>query len=266
MEFPCYIFDEDITHVEGDLNPVRDIEIINTELIFADLESIERRITKVEKQAKSGEKEILEELDELNRLLDKLQQGINLREIEKNRYTNKIIRDLKLLTAKPIIYVCNVNEEDLIYNKENEYVQQLKIYAKNQGAKVITVSAKIESEIAELDESEKEEFLKGLGIENTGLDKLIHASYQLLDLIVFLTAGEKEVRAWPVRKGSSAPEAAGKIHTDIQRGFIRAEVVDYQRLLNDGSLSNSRIKGNLRLEGKDYIVKDGDVCTFRFNV
>ncbi len=258
--------DEDITHVEGDINPVRDIEIINTELIFADLETIERRITKVEKQAKSGEKEVLEELDELNRLLDKLQQGINIREIKKNRYTFKIIKDLKLLSAKPIIYVCNVNEEDLIYGRENEYVQQLKTYAHNQGAKVITVSAKIESEIAELDKDEKKIFLEDLGIKNTGLDKLIKAGYELLDLIVFLTAGEKEVRAWPVRKGSSAPEAAGKIHTDMERGFIRAEVVDYNRLIKDGSLSQARDQGNLRLEGKKYIVQDGDVCTFRFNV
>ena len=258
--------DEDITHVEGDINPVRDIEIINTELIFADLETIERRITKVEKQAKSGEKEVLEELDELNRLLDKLQQGINIREIKKNRYTFKIIKDLKLLSAKPIIYVCNVNEEDLIYDRENEYVQQLKTYAHNQGAKVITVSAKIESEIAELDKEEKKLFLEDLGIKNTGLDKLIKAGYELLDLIVFLTAGEKEVRAWPVRKGSSAPEAAGKIHTDMERGFIRAEVVDYNRLIKDGSLSHARDQGNLRLEGKKYIVQDGDVCTFRFNV
>jgi hypothetical protein len=258
--------DEDITHVEGDINPVRDIEIINTELIFADLETIERRITKVEKQAKSGEKEVLEELDELNRLLDKLQQGINIREIKKNRYTLKIIKDLKLLSAKPIIYVCNVNEEDLIYERENEYVQQLKTYAHNQGAKVITVSAKIESEIAELNKDEKKLFLEDLGIKNTGLDKLIKAGYELLDLIVFLTAGDREVRAWPVRKGSSAPEAAGKIHTDMERGFIRAEVVDYNRLIKDGSLSQARDQGNLRLEGKKYIVQDGDVCTFIFNV
>ena len=258
--------DDDITHVEGDLNPVRDIEIINTELIFADLESLERRKEKVEKQARSGEKEYVEELKELNRLTDKLGEGINIREIEKNSITKKIIKDLKLLSAKPIIYVCNVNEEDLIYNRENKYVNELKTYAHNQGAKVITVSAKIESEIAELNENEKKDFLEEIGIDNTGLDKLIKASYELLDLIVFLTAGEKEVRAWPVRKGSSAPEAAGKIHTDLQRGFIRAEVVDYNNLLSDGSLSNARDNGNLRLEGKNYIIKDGDVCTFRFNV
>jgi len=258
--------DDDITHVEGDLNPVRDIEIINTELIFADLESLERRKEKVEKQARSGEKEYVEELKELNRLTDKLGEGINIREIEKNNITKKIIKDLKLLSAKPIIYVCNVNEEDLIYNRENKYVNELKTYAHNQGAKVITVSAKIESEIAELNENEKKDFLEEIGIDNTGLDKLIKASYELLDLIVFLTAGEKEVRAWPVRKGSSAPEAAGKIHTDLQRGFIRAEVVDYNNLLSDGSLSNARDNGNLRLEGKNYIIKDGDVCTFRFNV
>lgn len=258
--------DDDITHVEGDLNPVRDIEIINTELIFADLESLERRKEKVEKQARSGDKEYVEELKELNRLTDKLGEGINIREFEKNNITKKIIKDLKLLSAKPIIYVCNVNEEDLIYNRENKYVNELKTYAHNQGAKVITVSAKIESEIAELNENEKKDFLEEIGIDNTGLDKLIKASYELLDLIVFLTAGEKEVRAWPVRKGSSAPEAAGKIHTDLQRGFIRAEVVDYNNLLSDGSLSNARDNGNLRLEGKNYIIKDGDVCTFRFNV
>jgi hypothetical protein len=258
--------DENITHVEGDINPVRDIEIINTELIFADLESIERRKDKVEKQAKGGEKTVLEELKELKRIQENLQMGTNIREIEKNRVTKKIIKDLKLISAKPIIYVCNVNEDDLIMNRENRYVQELKTYAHNQGAKVITVSAKIESEVAELDENEKKDFLEELGINNTGLDKLIKASYELLDLIVFLTAGPKEVRAWPVKKGSSAPEAAGKIHTDMQRGFIRAEVVDFKRLLDDGSLSNSRDNGNLRLEGKDYIVKDGDVCTFRFNV
>ncbi|MCF8008611.1 MAG: redox-regulated ATPase YchF [Halanaerobiales bacterium] len=258
--------DHNITHVEGDINPVRDIEIINTELIFADLETITRKIIKVEKNAKSKDQESIKELKELKRLLDYLEQGTNIREIERNVYTERIIKNLKLLTAKPIIYVCNVNEKDYLNNIENRYVRELKSYLKNQSGDFITVSAKIESEIAELIGEERKEFLNELGIKVTGLDKLIKTSYKLLDLIVFLTAGDDEVRAWPVKRGSNAPQAAGKIHTDLERGFIRAEVVDFSSLIVDGSLSKARDKGNLRLEGKSYIVRDGDVCNFLFNV
>ena len=258
--------DEDISHVDGELGPRRDIETINTELMLADLDTLDKRLEKTERKAKSGEKEHLKELEELKKLEEALAEGKNIREIDHNEISKRLIKELQLLSAKPIIYVCNIDEKDITNEEDNEYVQEVKEYAHSEGAGVVTISAQIEADIAELDEEDKELFLDDLGIERSGLDTLIKAGYDLLDLITFFTAGKKEVRAWTVKRGSTAPESAGKIHTDMQRGFIRAEVVSYEDLLNAGSIAEAREEGFLRLEGKDYIVKDGDVCFFRFNV
>ncbi|MFW6281650.1 MAG: redox-regulated ATPase YchF [bacterium] len=260
----CFTND-DITHVNNNINPIRDIETINLELMLADLATIEKRKKKTEKAAKSGDEKILAELKELNNLQEKLEQGINIRQIDLNNITQKLVRELQLLSSKPVIYVCNVNEND-INAKYNKYVEEVKEYATLEGAEVITVSAKIEADIAELDPEDSKLFLEDLDIEKSGLDRLIRAGYELLDLITFLTAGEKEVRAWTVKKGSRAPEAAGKIHSDMERGFIRAEIVSCDEFIESGSYKMSREDGVLRLEGKNYIIQDGDICNFRFNV
>ena len=257
---------EDIAHVDGELGPKRDIETINTELMLADLATVEKRLEKAERKAKSGAKEDLKEVEELKKLKDALETGKNIRELKFNDITNNIIKELQLLSAKPIIYVCNINENDINNPEDNKYVKEVKEHAQEEGAGVVKISAEIESDIAELDNEDKELFLNDLGLEQSGLDTLIKEGYDLLDLITFFTAGKKEVRAWTVKRGSTAPEAAGKIHTDMQRGFIRAEVVSYQDLVKAGSIAAARDEGYLRLEGKDYIVKDGDVCFFRFNV
>ena len=258
--------DENIAHVDGELGPKRDIETINTELMLADLDTLEKRLEKTERKAKSGNKEDLLELEELKKLKEALEKGQNIRELELNEISSKLIKELQLLSAKPIIYVCNIDESDINNVENNEYVQEVKEHADTEGAGVVTISAEIESDIAELEEEDKKLFLEDLGLNRSGLDNLIKAGYDLLDLITFFTAGKKEVRAWTVKRGSTAPEAAGKIHTDMQRGFIRAEVVSYQDLVEAGSIADARDKGYLRLEGKDYIIKDGDVCFFRFNV
>ncbi|MFW6008367.1 MAG: redox-regulated ATPase YchF [archaeon] len=258
--------DENIAHVDGELGPKRDIETINTELMLADLDTIEKRLEKTEKKAKSGDKKDLLELEELKKLEETLARGKNIREIELNEISKRLVKELQLLSAKAIIYVCNIDEKDINNSEDNKYVKEVKKHAQKEGAGVVTISAEIESDIAELDDEDKEFFLKDLGLERSGLDNLIKAGYDLLDLITFFTAGKKEVRAWTVKRGSTAPEAAGKIHTDMQRGFIRAEVVSYEELVSAGSIAAARDKGYLRLEGKDYIVKDGDVCFFRFNV
>jgi len=255
----------DITHVDGSLNPVRDIETINTELILADLLTIEKRIEKTSKKVKSKEKKYLEELNELEKVKDSLEKGENIRQLELNKGTKKTIKELQLLSAKPVIYVCNIDEND-INNYDNEYVREVKAYASKEGAQVITVSAKLEADIAALDKEDEKVFLAEMGLENSGLDRLIKASYKLLDLITFLTAGVDEVRAWTVKKGSTASQSAGKIHSDIERGFIRAETVAYEDLIKCGSIIQARENGLLRLEGKNYIMQDGDVCYFRFNV
>lgn len=260
----CFTND-DITHINNNINPIRDIETINLELMLADLATIEKRKKKTEKAAKSGDEKILAELKELNNLQEKLEQGINIRQIDLNNITQKLVRELQLLSSKPVIYVCNVNEND-INAKYNKYVEEVKEYATLEGAEVITVSAKIEADIAELDPEDSKLFLEDLDIEKSGLDRLIRAGYELLDLITFLTAGEKEVRAWTVKKGSRAPEAAGKIHSDMERGFIRAEIVSCDEFIESGSYKMSREDGVLRLEGKNYIIQDGDICNFRFNV
>lgn len=258
--------DSNITHVEGGLDPLRDIEIINTELCLADLETIEKRIERTHKLVKSGDKKAQAELAVLNRIREMLEQAQPARRVEMTEDEAVLIRDLNLMTLKPVLFVANISEDEIASPDDNQYVQQVKEYAAQEGAEVIAVSAKVESEIAELDDEEAKEFLGELGLDESGLDKLIKASYKLLGLMNFFTAGEDEVRAWTIKKGTKAPQAAGKIHTDIERGFIRAEIVSYDDLMAAGSNAAAREKGNVRLEGKEYVMQDGDVTYFRFNV
>jgi len=257
--------DSDVTHVDGEVNPLRDIEIINTELIMADLATVEKRIEKTEKMAKSGEKQYLDELVELNKIKSALEEGIKVIQLQPGEKGKKLIHELCLLTAKPTIYIANIDEEE-VGQEDNEQVKRVKDYALKEGSGVVKISAKIEADLTELEENEARAFLEELGLKESGLDRVIRAGYHLLNLITFFTCGEKEVRAWTVRRGSTAPEAAGKVHTDMQRGFIRAEVVSYDDLARAGSINKAREEGLLRLEGKEYIVQDGDVCYFRFNV
>lgn len=258
--------DPHVVHVDGSVDPIRDIEIINLELIFADLESLEKRLERVRKQAKSRSKESLAELALLEKIKDALEQNIPARSFEFTPDEHEIAKHLFLLTSKPVIYVANVSEDDLLTAEENEYEKKVKEYAVKEGAEVITIAAKLEAELAELDEDEKKELLAEYGLEEPGLDKLIKSCYRLLGLITFFTLESKDIRAWTVKKGTKAPQAAGKIHTDFERGFIRAEVMDYDVLVAHGSQHAVREKGLLRSEGKDYVVKDGDVILFRFNV
>lgn len=258
--------DSEVAHVDGGVEPLRDIEIINTELIMADLATVEKRIEKTEKMTKSGEKQYLEELVELEKLKSALEEGKKVIQLNPGEKGRQLIKELFLLTAKPTIYIANIDEEE-IGQEDNLQVQRVKEYARKEGSEVVKISARIEADLAELKEDEVRDFQKELGLEESGLDRVIKASYQLLDLITFFTTtGDKEVRAWAVRRGSTAPEAAGKVHTDMQQGFIRAEVVSFTDLDRAGSISKAREEGLLRLEGKDYIVQDGDVCYFRFNV
>lgn len=258
--------DSNITHVEGGLNPLRDIEIINTELCLADLETLEKRLERTQKLIKSGDKKAQMEATVLNRIRETLEQAQPARRVEITEEEAALIRDLNLMTLKPVLFVANVSEEEIANHEGNKYVQQVKEYAAQEGAEVVAVSAKFESEIAELGDDEAKEFLAELGVTESGLDKLIKASYKLLGLINYFTAGEQEVRAWTITKGTKAPQAAGKIHSDIERGFIRAEIVSYDDLVAAGSQAAAREKGLVRLEGKDYIMQDGDVTYFRFNV
>ncbi|ARK32913.1 redox-regulated ATPase YchF [Halalkalibacter krulwichiae] len=258
--------DENITHVSGGVNPLRDIEVINLELILADLESIEKRITRVAKLAKTKDKEAVAELEVLELLRDAFENEKPARSIDFSEEQLKLVKGLHLLTSKPVLYVANVSEEDLLAEEDNEYVKQVKEFAAAEGSEVILVCAKIESEIAELEGDEKQMFLEELGIKESGLDQLIRAAYDLLGLQTYFTAGVQEVRAWTFRKGTKAPQAAGIIHTDFERGFIRAEVVSYDDLIDAGSMTVAKEKGKVRLEGKEYIVQDGDVVHFRFNV
>ncbi len=258
-------FDNDnITHVEGSVDPIRDVEIIDMELILSDLESVANKLEKTERMAKSGGKEYQKQLEVLEKVEAVLADGKAARTLSLDEKEEKLIRDLNLLTLKPVLYAANVSEDEI--GEENEYVNKIKEISKEQDAEVVVISAQVEAEIAELSGAEKEIFLEELGIKESGLDKLIRAGYDLLGLITFFTAGEKEARAWTVRKGATAPEAAGVIHSDMQRGFIKAEVVSYQDLIKAGSFAEARNQGELRLEGKDYIVNDGDVCYFKFNV
>ena len=257
--------DENITHVDGTVHPERDIETINTELIISDLEMIERKIDKTRKLLKS-DKTLQNELDFLLKVQDVLNQGQPARTIETNESEEKILRDTNLLSSKPIIYIANVSEDDLMDLESNPYVKIVEEIAKKEHAEVVSICAKIESEIAELDDEEKNQFLQELGLTESGLDKLIKVSYHLLGLISFLTAGKPEIRAWTIKQGTKAVKAAGKIHSDIERGFIRAEIIHYDDLMRCKSLQAAKEHGLIRLEGKDYEMKDGDVVHFRFNV
>ena len=259
--------DTNVIHVDGSVDPIRDIETINLELIFSDLEILERRIAKVAKTARM-DKNAAKELALLERIkahLEDDQMAITMELL--NDDEEALFPTLNLLTAKPVIYAANVSEDELADDgANNDMVQKVREYAKAQGSQVFVICAQIEEEISELDDDEKQEFLEDLGIEKSGLDKLVAASYDLLGLMSFLTSGEDETRAWTIKQGTKAPQAAGKIHTDFERGFIKAEVINYQDLLDNGSLSAAREKGLVRMEGKEYVVQDGDVILFRFNV
>ena len=256
-----------IIHVDGNINPIRDIETINIELIFSDIEIIERRISKTTKMIKS-DKSLQKELDILEKLKTNLENGKCARLIEFDNQEDIVFVDsLNLLTKKPVIYAANVLEEDLKDNgKSNKFVKTVLDFASKEFSEVFVICAKIEEEISDLDEKDKKEFLTELGISESSLDRLISASYKLLGLISYLTSGVEETRAWTIKKGTKAPQAAGKIHSDFEKGFIRAEVISYDDLINAGSYSIAKEKGLVRSEGKEYIVKDGDVILFRFNV
>ena len=259
--------DSNVVHVDGNVNPLRDIETINLELIFSDLEILERRIAKVAKGARM-DKEQAKELAMLERVKERLEDGKLAIGFEtEDEDEEEYFKNLNLLTAKPVIYAANVGEEDLANDgADNAGVQAVREYAKETGSEVFAICAQIEEEISELDDEERQMFLDDLGLKESGLEKLIRASYHLLGLMSFLTSGEDETRAWTIKQGTKAPQAAGKIHTDFERGFIKAEVVNYKDLLENGSLAAARDKGLVRMEGKEYVVQDGVVILFRFNV
>ena len=259
--------DGNVVHVDGSIDPLRDIETINLELLFSDMEILERRMSKTGKAARM-DKSLQKEAAMQERLYKHMEDGNMAKTFELNDEDEEAyFKEYNLLTAKPVIYAANVAEDDLADDgKSNENVKKVREYASKEGSEVFVISAAIEQDLAELDDEEKEMFLEELGLEESGLDKLIKASYSLLGLISYLTAGEDECRAWTITKGTKAPQAAGKIHTDFERGFIKAEVVPYKDLIECGSLSAARDKGLVGMEGKDYVVKDGDVILFRFNV
>ena len=259
--------DANVVHVDGNVNPIRDIETINLELIFSDIEILERRRAKSVKGSRN-DKALAKEVELLDRLIAFLEEGKLAKNFEiGNEDELSLIESYNLLTYKPVIYAANVAEDELADDgASNEYVAKVREYAANEGAEVFVICAKIEEEISELDDEEKAMFLEDLGLKESGLDKLIKASYSLLGLISYLTSGEDETRAWTIKKGTKAPQAAGKIHTDFERGFIKAEVVNYKDLLDCGSYAGAREKGLVRMEGKEYVVQDGDVILFRFNV
>ncbi len=258
--------DENIVHVDGEVNPLRDVETINLELILSDLELVEKRLEKARKSLK-GNKSFQEEVDLLEKILPVLEEGKSIRTLSFDDNEKAILKNFSLLSVKPIIYVANVNEDDMLDDGENnEYVKVLDDFAKNENSGIVVISAQIEKEISELEDDEQIEFLNDLGISESGVSKLIKESYNLLGLMSFLTAGPEETRAWTIKIGTTAVNAAGKIHSDIQRGFIRAEIVNYDDLISLGSMVTAREKGLVRLEGKEYIMQDGDVVYFRFNV
>lgn len=257
--------DENITHVDGSVDPVRDIETINLELIFSDMEALERRIAKAKNMAKGGDKKLLEEAEFMEKLYAHLESGKPVRTFSMTPEQKTEVDGYFLLTAKKVIYAANIGEDD-VGAEDNAYVKAVKEFAKEEGSEVIVVCAKLEEELASLDPAEKAAFLSDLGVEESGLDKLVAASYELLGLISYLTAGEKETRAWTIERGTKAPQAAGKIHSDFEKGFIRAEIVDYKTLLEYGSFNAAKAAGKVRSEGKDYVMQDDDVVLFRFNV
>lgn len=256
---------DDIIHVSGKIDPLEDIETINLELVFADLELIERRIPRVEKKAQfKVDHESVIEYQALQKLKTALQSGIPAREVDLTEEEIKLIKGYNLLTLKPMIYCLNVSEEDLI--EKNKYVLKVEEYAKKTNTKTVMICAKIEEELSQLEDNEREEFLRDLGIIESGLDQLVRTTFDLLGLATFFTAGEKEVKAWTFKKGMTAQECAGIIHSDFARGFIRAEVTPYEELIRYGGMNKAREAGKMRLEGKEYLVQDGDIVLFRFNV
>ena len=257
--------DPNVVHVDGSISPKRDIETINLELIFADLETVEKRIEKAKKMLKADKKYAFE-IEVLKKVKKVLEEGKSARTINFTEEEQEVMKDIYLLTAKPILYIANISEEQIASADTDKYVNEVREYAKTENAKVIPLCVKIEEELSILEGEDKKEMLEALGLDESGLDKVIKASYDLLGLMSFLTAGKPEVRAWTIKKGTKAPEAAGKIHSDIQRGFIRAEVVSYDDLMREGSMNAVKEKGLLRSEGKDYIMQDGDIVLFRFNV
>lgn len=259
--------DENIIHVDGSVDPVRDMETINLELIFADMETVKKREDKALKLIKTGEKKYAAEADLAHRLYEHLESGKPARTFDCTKDEAAQLKDYFLLTSKPVIYAANIAEDDVsLPDGENPFVCRLKEEAEKENAKVLVISAQIEEEIAQMEGEEKQEFLNELGIGKSGLDRLVSACYELLGLISFLTCGEDECRAWTITRGTKAPQAAGKIHTDFERGFIRAEIVPFETLKELGSMNACREKGLIRSEGKDYVMEDGDVTLFRFNV
>lgn len=258
--------DKNVTHVSGKVDPLDDIETINLELILADMETVNKRFTRVEKLAKQKSKEAMVELSALEKLKLAFENEQPARSVSLTDEEMIVAKGLNFLTMKPVLYVANVSEDDLVAGEDNNMVKQVKDFAEKEGSEVVVISAKIEAEIAELDAEEKATFLSELGIERSGLDQLIEKSYKLLGLGTYFTAGEKEVRAWTFRRGIKAPQGAGIIHTDFERGFIRAEVVSFEDLMQAGSMAKVKENGRLRLEGKEYVVQDGDIMHFRFNV
>lgn len=257
--------DANITHVDGSVNPLRDIETIEFELIFADMETVQKRLARVRNSAKGGDKKLAAEADFVENLGKKLEEGCPVRNMTFNEDEQAIVDDMFLLTAKPVIFAANIAEDE-IGKPDNDYVKAVKTYAGEHGSEVIVLCAKIEEDLASMDPEDRAMFREELGIEKSGLDQLVVACYRLLGLISYLTAGEKETRAWTIKKGTKAPQAAGKIHSDFEKGFIRAEVVDWRTLLECGSYTAAKEKGKVRSEGKDYVIADGDVVLFRFNV
>lgn len=258
--------DSNVVHVNGVVDPLDDIEVINLELILSDLEIVQRRIEKIIKLARSGDKDAKVELDILERVKTHLEEGKMVRSMDLTKEEEERVKKYFLITSKKTLYACNISEEEYIEKVENDLVKRVKEFAKNEKSEVITLCAKFEEELSSLDDEEKREMLKEYDIEESGLDQLIVKSYALLGLISYLTAGVQEVRAWTIVNGTKAPQAAGKIHSDIERGFIRAEVISFDKIVECGSETIAKEKGYYRLEGKDYIVRDGDIINFRFNV
>ena len=257
--------DSNVVHVDGSVDPIRDIETINLELIFADIETVNKRLDKARKNLKA-DKKYQEEIDLLEKIKENLENGISARALEFNEDEEVMVKDMFLLTTKPILYIANVSEEQMENAENDELVLKVKEYASKEKAEVIPLCVKIEEELSGLEEDDKKEMLEALGLQESGLDKVIKKSYDLLGLMSFLTAGEPEVRAWTIKKGTKAPQAAGKIHSDIERGFIKAEIVSYDDLIREGSMNAAKEKGLVRSEGKEYIMQDGDIVLFKFNV
>ena len=257
--------DSNIVHVDGSVDPIRDIETINLELIFADIETVNKRLDKARKNLKA-DKKYQQEIDLLEKIKENLENGISARALEFNGDEQTLVKDMFLLTTKPILYIANISEEQIENAENDEMVLKVKEYAFKEKAEVIPLCVKIEEELSGLEDEDKKEMLEALGLEESGLDKVIKKSYDLLGLMSFLTAGEPEVRAWTILKGTKAPQAAGKIHSDIERGFIKAEIVSYDDLIKEGTMVAAKEKGLVRSEGKEYIMQDGDIVLFKFNV